>query len=76
MVGTFDVPVLEHATDSAAMTNTNERLAISPNVFIMESFDKLRNFVVVCGTAMSRRWGGAYHKPVLEIQSTQGESAR
>ncbi len=55
------------AMDRAAMTNTNERLAISPNVFILESFSKLRIFVVVCGLAMSRGGGGIYHRRESEI---------
>ena len=51
----------------AAMTSTNERLAISPNVFILESFSKLRIFVVVCGLVMSRDEDGIYHRRVSEI---------
>ncbi len=43
---------------------------------ISESLGKLRNFVVVCGLAMSGRGEGTYQRPVLEIQSNQGESAR
>jgi len=39
MDGALEVPVLEQATDSAAMTNTNERLPISPNGFILEPFE-------------------------------------
>ena len=67
MVGTFDVPVLEHATDSAAMTNTNKRLVMSPNVFILESFSKLRNFVVDNGPAKCRCGDGTYLRLVSEI---------
>ena len=53
--------------DIAAIINTNERLAISPNVSISESFSKLRNFVVVCGLVMSRDGGRIYHRRVSEI---------
>jgi hypothetical protein len=52
----------DSAMDSAAMTNTNERLATSPNVFILESLGKLRNFVIVCGLVMSRDGDGIYHR--------------
>ena len=55
------------AMDMAAMTNTNERLAICPNVFILESFSKLRIFVVVCELAMSRGADGFYHRRESEI---------
>ena len=67
MDGALDVPVLVQAMDSAAMTHTNERLAISPNVFILESFSKLRNFVVVYGLAMSLGGDGIYYRRVSDI---------
>ncbi len=57
----------DSAMVSAAMTNTDERLSISPIVFNLESFSKLRNFVVVCGLAMSRGGDGIYHRRVSEI---------
>jgi len=72
-----DVMMLaDSAMDRAAMTNTNERLAISPNVFILESFSKLRNLVVICGLAMSRDGDGIYHRRESEIQRIQCEPAR
>ncbi len=67
MDGALDMPVLVQAMDSAAMTNTNERRAISPNVLILESFCKLRNFVVVCELAMSRGADGFDHRRESEI---------
>jgi len=56
----------DSAMDSAAMINTNERLAISLNIFLSESLSKLRN-LVVCGLAISRGGGGIYHRRVSEI---------
>ncbi len=67
MDGALDVPVLVQATDSAAMPNTNERLVMSPNVFILESFSKLRNFVVDNGPAKCRCGDGTYLRLVSEI---------
>ncbi len=52
----------DSAMDRAAIINTNERLAISANVFILESFSKLLNFVVVCGLVMSRDGDGIYYR--------------
>jgi hypothetical protein len=66
----------DSAMDSAAMTDTNEQLAISLNVFFWESLSKLRNFVVVCRLAMSRDGDGIYHRRVSEIQKNQCEPVR
>ncbi len=57
----------DSAMVSAAMTNTNDRLAISPNVSILGSVSKLRNFVVDCELVMSRDGGRIYHRRVSEI---------